>query len=89
MTASSSEGGVFELRGNSADDFIQDFVNARLRSCANVKLRVVKFGMPWEVVGVIHVFVGIQALTKDLECGVTFADNAKSEFVLLFLEHCH
>jgi hypothetical protein len=89
MTATSSEGGFFEFRGNSTDDFIQDFVNTRLGSCANVKLRVVKFRMAREVVGIIHVFVSVQSLTEDLESGMTLADNAKSKFVLLFLEHCH
>jgi hypothetical protein len=89
MTATSSEGGFFEFRGNSTDDFIQDFVNTGLGCCANVKLGVIKFWVARKVVGIINVFVSVQSLTEDLESRMTLADNAKSEFVLLFLEHCH
>ena len=40
--------------------------------------------MSGEVVGVINVLVIVELLSKHLESGVAFADNAEAKFVFLF-----
>ena len=85
----SSEAGVSEFLGDAADDILQYFFNTGFGCGADVKFRVVKFGVAWEIISIINAFVSVEALTQDLKSGVALPNNSESQFILLFLEHCN
>jgi len=87
MVSTRSKTCVVEFRGHAADDVVQHFVHTGFGCGADVEFGVVQFGVTREVVGVVHILVAVETLSQDLQSGVAFADNTKSEFVFLFLKH--